>query len=119
MAKQATRLIIEDEDAVTRISFLDRNILEETNIQEIGTEIADVVDRSPNPKLLIVFENVEHLSSAALGMLITINSKIRQKGGQLRLSNIDPHILEVFAITRLNNLFQIFEQAEEAVESFQ
>ena len=118
MARPASRLTVQDDGDIARVQFLDRNILEETSIQQIGDEIGLLVDRTPNPKLLIVFDQVEHLSSAALGMLITINNKIRQKGGQMRLSDIDPQIFEVFTITRLNNLFQIFDRAQEAVASF-
>ena len=68
--------------------------------------------------MLLNFANVEHLSSAALGTLITINNKVKQKGGQLRLSNIDPQILEVFVITKLNKLFQIHNDEAAAVQSF-
>jgi anti-sigma B factor antagonist len=118
MATKGSRLIVKSDDGITRVGFVDRNILEEASIQQIGDEITELIDQSPNPKLLIVFDNVEHLSSAALGTLITINNKIRQKGGQLRLSNIDPQIYEVFVITKLNKLFQIFESADEAEKSF-
>ena len=118
MAAKESRLQVEAEGEITRIRFMDRNILEEANIQQIGDEIAGIVDASPNPKLLIDFTAVEHLSSAALGTLITINNKVRQKGGQLRLSNIDPQIYEVFVITKLNKLFQIYDDAEQAVGSF-
>ena len=118
MAIQASRLNVRDEGEITRIQFLERNLLEETSIQQIGDELCQIVDLSPTPKLLIMFENVEHLSSAALGMLIRVNNKIRQKGGQLRLSDIDPQIFEVFTITRLNKLFQIYDRALEAEESF-
>ncbi len=118
MSKKDSRLQIDKDGEITRISFLDRNILEEANIQQIGDEIAQIIDQSPNPRLLINFAQVEHLSSAALGTLITINNKIRQKGGQLRLSNIDPQIYEVFVITKLNKLFQIHENLEQALKSF-
>ena len=118
MAENESRLIIEQSEDVARIRFLDRNILEETSIQQIGQEIGHVIDRSSNPRVLINFENVEHLSSAALGTLITINNKIKQKGGQLRLSNIDSHIYEVFVITKLNKLFKIYDSVTEAAESF-
>lgn len=113
-----SRLVVHEEGDVTRVSFLDRNILEEATIQQIGDEISGLIDRSGNPKILINFENVEHLSSAALGTLITINNKVRQKGGQLRLSNIDPQIYEVFVITKLNKLFQIHDSNEKAIASF-
>ena len=117
MAKDS-RLMIQRDREITRIEFLDRNILEEASIQQIGDEISQIIEQSAVPKLLLSFENVEHLSSAALGTLITVNNKIRQKGGQLRLSNIDPQIYEVFVITKLNKLFQIYDNAEKAAASF-
>ncbi len=119
MASPGTRLEVETANQITQVRFADRNILEETAIQQIGDELGALVADESNPRLLLNFENVEHLSSAALGMLITINNRIRQKGGQLRLSNIDTPIYEVFVITKLNNLFQIFDQASEAMGSFQ
>ena len=118
MTAQDSRLTVEQIDDVTRVEFLDRNILEEANIQQIGDEVGTLIDSSSNPKILIDFKNVEHLSSAALGTLITINNKIRNKGGQLRLSNIDSQIYEVFVITKLNKLFQIHDSNEKAIESF-
>lgn len=113
-----SRLRIRKQDPVTQIEFIDRNILDEANIQLIGEEISRLVDDEKTPRLLISFANVDHLSSAALGTLITINNKVRNKGGQLRLANIDPQIYEVFVITRLNKLFQIHETTDEAMKSF-
>jgi len=118
MHTKDSRLVIDEQGDIIRISFIDRNILDEANIQQIGDEITALIDQTANPKLLIDFENVEHLSSAALGTLITINNKIRQKGGQLRLSNIDGHIYEVFVITKLNKLFQIHQDNVQALGSF-
>lgn len=118
MSESGSRLVVSEADGITVVSFHDRNILEEANIQAIGDEISQLVDHQAIPKLLIDFKGVEHLSSAALGTLITINNKVRQKGGQLRLSNIDPQIYEVFIITKLNKLFQIHETREQAAASF-
>jgi anti-sigma B factor antagonist len=106
-------------DTATLVEFIDRNILDEANIQAIGEEISGLVDAETTPKLLISFSNVDHLSSAALGTLITINNRVRGKNGQLRLANIDPQIYEVFVITRLNKLFSIHENTDEALKSFQ
>jgi len=118
MPSEASRLRIKKVSDVTQVEFIDRNILDEANIQLIGEEIASIVEASPKPKLLISFTNVDHLSSAALGTLITINNKVRQVSGQLRLSDIDPQIYEVFVITKLNKLFEIHETAVDALKSF-
>lgn len=118
MASGESILRVRRDEGVTRVEFTKKDILDESNIQQIGEEISSLIDQQKDPKLLISFENVRHLSSAALGTLITINSRITNKGGQLRLSNIDPQIYEVFVITRLNQLFQIHENADDAISSF-
>jgi anti-sigma B factor antagonist len=77
-----------------------------------------MIDEREGPKLLLDFSNVDHLSSAALGMLINVNNRIRQKNGQLRLASIKPQIFEVFVITKLNKLFRILPTRTEALSSF-
>lgn len=119
MSKPESRLLIEQKQGgITKISFRDRNILEETSIAQIRDEMLRMLEGQTNPKILIDFSNVEHMSSAALGTLITINNRVREKSGQLRLANIDAQIYEVFVITKLNRVFQIFESTDMAVSSF-
>ena len=118
MSTPPSRLRVTNSGDVTQVSFIDRNILDEANIQAIGEEIARLVDAKDAPKLLIDFQNVDHLTSAALGTLLTIRSRVSGRGGKLRLSNIDPQIYEVFVITRLNKLFDIHETTDQALASF-
>ena len=118
MPAEETRLRITEQDGVTRIEFLDRNILDEASIQRIGEEITELIDNASDPKLLISFNNVDHMSSAALGTLITIHHKIRNRSGELRLADIDPQIQEVFSITKLDRIFTIHEDSESAMKSF-
>ena len=113
-----SRLRIREDNGITVVEFVDRNILDEANIQQIGEEISSIIDNADEPKLLICFTNVEHLSSAALGTLITINTKIRTRSGQLHLADIGPQIYEVFVITKLNKLFAIYESSDEAMQAF-
>jgi anti-sigma B factor antagonist len=118
MSSGESRLRIKNENDVTQVEFIDRNILDEANIQQIGDELAEIIESRNTPKLLISFNNVDHLSSAALGTLITVNNKIKAKGGKLRLADIDPQIYEVFVITKLNRIFDIHDTVDEAVSSF-
>ena len=118
MTTEGTRLRIADQDGITTVHFIDRNILDEANIKQIGDEISEVIDAQVQPKILISFENVDHLSSAALGTLITINNLVTKKDGQLRLTDIQPQIYEVFVITKLNKLFKIHESVNDGIASF-
>jgi len=102
-----------------QVEFTSRKILDEANIAEIGEQLSQIVEGEERPKIIISFAGVDHLSSAALGTLITINNKVRQRQGQLRLSDINPQIYEVFHITKLNKLFKIYPTAAEAQTSLQ
>ena len=109
--------IVRDKD-IRIIEFTDTKILDEANITEIGASLNAMIEEGPQPKLLLDFANVDHLSSAALGMLINANNKVKQSNGQLRLANIKAQIYEVFVITKLNKLFQILPDRSEALKSF-
>jgi anti-sigma B factor antagonist len=100
------------------VEFTNNRILDEANIAEIGQTLAALIEERSGVKLCLDFSAVDHLSSAALGMLINANNKIRESNGQLRLANIKPQIMEVFKITRLDKLFKIFASRAEALASF-
>jgi len=112
------RLEVEDIGDVTVINFVDRKILDEQNIQVIGEQLFGLVDESGRKRLLLNFSNVEYMSSAALGKLITLNKKVQAAGGKLVLCNIDPQIREVFEITKLDKLFVICGDEQEGLQKF-
>ncbi len=112
------RLEVEDIGDVTVVKFTDKKILDEQNIQIIGEQLFSLVDEAGRTRLLVNFSNVEYLSSAALGKLVTLNKKVQAKSGRLVLCSIDPNIYEVFKITKLNQLFKIFDDEHEALQSF-
>ena len=112
------RLDIEDVGDVTLARFIDKKILDETNIQIIGNQLFGLVDEDGRQKIVLDFSNVEYLSSAALGKLITLDKKVKAAKGKLRLCSIRPDIYEVFAITKLNKLFSIYDDQDKALEGF-
>ena len=112
------RLEVEQIGDVTVVNFIDRKILDEQNIQIIGDQLFGLVDQDGLRKLLLNFGNVEYLSSAALGKLITLNKKLQGVGGRLVLCNIDPQIYEVFEITRLDKFFNIQKEEQAALQAF-
>jgi anti-sigma B factor antagonist len=116
--EQKPHLNVTRNAGVCIVEFEDRKILEETCISEIGDLLLDVVNSDPHVRMVLSFRNVEHLSSAALGMLITLRSQVREKGGHLKLSNIRPQIYEVFKITKLHKLFDIYDTAAQAIQAF-
>jgi len=117
MQDKTLRLRTTSEADATVVELVDRKILDEISITQIGEELRAIVAEHARPKMIIDFSNVAHMSSSALGMLITLHKRIREKAGELRLCNIQPAIYEVFVITRLNEIFHISESRAEALAS--
>ena len=112
------RIDVSEVGEVTVVRFVDRKILDETSIHELGQELVGLVETEKRENILLNFTKVEFLSSAALGQLINLNQKVNEHGGKLILSNIRPEIFEVFMITKLNMVFTIKQEEEEALAAF-
>ncbi|MCE9532645.1 MAG: STAS domain-containing protein [Planctomycetes bacterium] len=69
-------------------------------------------------KIILNFSNVDFLSSAALGKLITFNRKVQNVRGKLILCGISPDIREVFQITGLDKLITIHADQAAALLAF-
>jgi anti-sigma B factor antagonist len=107
MAQQQTYVTVARESDCTRVEFSEKHIIDEVVIRIIGNELTKLVDETPRPRIIVSFRGVEHLSSAALGTLLTVMNRVKAKDGQLRLCDISTPILQIFEITKLNRVLRI------------
>lgn len=118
MSDKPAHLTVREEGPVKIVEFSDRKILEELTIREIEEDLFSLVADTTGIKLLLDFSSVEHLSSAALGMLINLKNEVDKQKGALKLANINPQILEVFKITKLTRMFDICDSTRQALAGF-
>jgi len=62
---------------------------------------------------------VEFINSSGLGALVSIMKEIRLQKGRLTLSNLASYVQEIFEITQLSHIFEIYPTEEEAVATYQ
>jgi len=113
-----SRIDVSKVGEVTVVKFRDKKILDEASIQELGAELFALVEQQNRKAVLLNFDGVDFLSSAALGKLITFDRKVKAAKGRLKMSNIRPEILEVFQVTKLNRVFDIRGEEAEAISAF-
>lgn len=68
--------------------------------------------------LLVDLSNVSFLSSSGLRALLLIRKELMTQGGELRLSTLQPQVLEVFVLTGFTQVFAIHATQEEALAAF-
>lgn len=106
-------------EEVLVVNFTDAKILDEARIQQIGQELMNcATTAAQKKKMLLNFLGVQFMSSAMIGKLVLLNKKCKTDEVILKMCSISPNVMEVFKITRLNKVFEIFDDQEKALKSF-
>src|ERR1051325_722974 len=87
------------------------------NRQELKQKVLDELERGEK-KSLIDFSQTGYIDSSGVGGLGSLCKKFRERGGELRLANLNDDLKTLFELTKLDTLFQIADARERALESF-
>ncbi len=112
------RLRLDTIGDVTVVHFVDAKIVSDETIQEVADQLFNLVDVEGRTQLLLNFENVQFLSSNALAKLLTLDKKIKTRKGRLKLCGLRPIHLEVFRVTRLDDILEIHNEEKAALATF-
>jgi len=87
-----------------------------------GSTLKEYVKRLAEKNITSVHLNladVEFINSSGLGALVSIMKEIRLLKGRLTLSNLASYVQEIFEITQLSHIFEIYSTEEEAMAAYQ
>ena len=69
-------------------------------------------------KIIVNFEDLTYISSAGLGVFMGFIEEVREKSGDIKLSNMSAKIFRVFDLLGFPALYDILDKEEEAKSSF-
>jgi anti-anti-sigma factor len=69
-------------------------------------------------KILVDFEKLDYVSSAGLRVLLSTAKQLTRSSGELRLSNLNETVQEIFDISGFDTLLNVFGSREEALSGF-
>ena len=90
--------------------------------EESGMELIDIATQYIEQKVftcVIDITDLRYINSSGIGVLITILTKFRNKGGEICLVNPSENVKKLLIITKLNAIFNITDTEEEAVDLLQ
>ena len=87
------------------------------NRQELKDLVQAALDKGER-RILIDFSRTGYIDSSGLGALVSVSRKIREAGGELRLSGLNEDLRSLFELTKLDTLFAIAETPQQALASF-
>ena len=83
---------------------------------ELERSISALIDNG-SVRLVVNFDGVDYISSSGLRVMLASLKRLKKAEGDLKLACLKPYVKEVFDIAGFTQLFEIYEQEEEAVNS--
>ena len=88
--------------------------------EDNGANILDKVNTALQDKVrtcIVDISNLRYINSSGIGVLITILTKFRNKGGEVYLMKPSETVQKLLVITKLNAIFQIIQSEEEILKT--
>lgn len=88
--------------------------------EDNGTQLVSAVNDAMSHKVLtcvVDISGLRYINSSGIGVLITILTKFRNKGGDVYLMKPSESVKKLLVITKLNAIFQIIQSEEEVIKS--
>jgi anti-sigma B factor antagonist len=107
---------VRDAEGITILELRGRITVGEGNLV-VRELVQDQVARG-RKKLVLNLAGVDYVDSAGIGELVRTFSTLRREGGQMKLANVNPRVMELLKATSLQSVFDIQKDEESAVRSF-
>jgi anti-sigma B factor antagonist len=104
---------LESVHGITILSFVDIQIAPDAK-----DLLYDLVETKGHKRLLINFSNIPAMATVGLGILANLQQKVDAVGGQLKFCCLDPELVKLFAMMKLDQIFKIYDTQEEALRAF-
>ncbi len=88
--------------------------------EDNGAVLVDAVNDAVSHKVLsciVDISGLRYINSSGIGVLITILTKFRNKGGEVYLMKPSESVKKLLVITKLNAIFQVIQSEQEVIQS--
>ena len=88
-------------------------LLVDDEVNQIISDLTEYLDYN----IVLNLKNLEYTSSSGLSLFIRLLTRTRIQNKKMVLSNVQENVSKLFQITKLNDIFTIFETEENAIKS--
>ena len=105
-------------DGVVVVTFLVSHVGIDTE-HRLRQELQEYIKDAPKPRVLIDLADVSYVSSGPLGVLTALERQVTEQQGKVAFCAVTPYVLETFRAAGLLRLFDVYDNCDEALASFQ
>ncbi len=107
---------IETKDNVVVVHVRVKN-LDEQNTRMVHADVSSAAAQAPNLPLILDMAEVKFLPSLTLGAIVRLANEFRARNQRLILAAMQPSVRQVISITRLDRVFEMFDDLPGALKA--
>lgn len=96
------------------VFLLQGDLIDKTLASDMLTEIDSLIENKET-KLILNLSELKYINSSGLNVLINILTKMRKSGGEVVISNVSRKVNDLLLMTKLNTVFTVTDNIEDAV----
>lgn len=104
---------ISNRDHTTCIT-LEGKLLSDADLKAVSAEI----EKLKNWKIVLDLKDLSYINSSGIAFMVRILTRSRVKGGDTVIAQVNSSLKKLFDITKMNEVFSIYETVEEANNHF-
>lgn len=93
------------------------SLIGDGDTDQFRAAVADFIEQGIK-KLIVNLQKVNYLNSSGIGAIISAHTSYKRNGGVVKLSGIGENVQNLLVVTRLIDVFDVYDRLDEAVESF-
>ena len=94
-----------------------RDVLDAHDIERLGESLKRFTKSAKGSKVVVDLANVRHLSSSAIGMLITLRSFAQEAGGDITLANANKELAKILKVMKPHKVLRNYDNITKAVDA--
>jgi len=109
-----TRTIFEGKVAIIDVRG---DLIGDDDTDAFRAAVADFIEQG-NKCMVINMQKVNYMNSSGVGAIIAAHTSYSRNGGEIKLAGISNNVQNLLAVTRLIDIFDVFDNCDEAINSF-
>jgi len=85
---------------------------------QLENSLKELIDREKH-NIIVNCDNLDYIASAGLGVFMAYIEDVRSLGGDIKLTNMNPKVYNVFDLLGFPTLYDILDDESEAIQKFQ
>lgn len=93
------------------------SLIGDGDTDQLRAAVMDFLEQG-NKCLVISLQKVNYLNSSGIGAIIASHASYKKNGGEVRLAGLRNSVQNLLVVTKLIDIFDVYDTLDEAVESF-